>query len=62
MLTTPPHKTIIVEEPDKKIQLDPKIRQQRQWKQKHDLRLPTWNIRTLNYSGALQNLKDQIRK
>jgi hypothetical protein len=28
---------------------------------KHDLRLPAWNIRTLNYSGALQNLKDQIR-
>jgi hypothetical protein len=32
------------------------------WKKKYDLRLATWNIRTLNYPGALQNQKDHIRK
>jgi exonuclease III len=42
--------------------LDPKIQRPWLWKKKHDLQLATWNIRTLNYPGALQNLKDQIRK
>jgi hypothetical protein len=61
-LTTPSHKTIIVEKPDKNSQPDPKIRRSKLWKKKHSLWLAICNIRTLNYLGALQNLKDQIRK
>ena len=29
-------------------------------KRKHEMWIGTWNVRTLNYPGALQNLKNQM--
>lgn len=64
-LTTPSHKTSIVTELDKNSRMD--VMEQPRYgkgirKGKNDIFIATWNVRTLGKPGALQNLKEEMRK